>query len=122
MATSTTSQSTAHPPLFAYRNTITGSNTIRPRTLGETATNSLLITTERIKSNVSSPARPVRPPLPTATVTAMTTAPNSFQQAQRYANHSTKSRNQQDKLTASKGIKMLLNKSKHTTDFIINFK
>ncbi|CAF3510862.1 unnamed protein product [Rotaria sordida] len=98
MAMSTTSHTPSNPSLFTYRNTLTGGNTIRQRAFVETPTNNLLITTERIKSNISSAMRPTRQPLTTATATTtMSSTYISSQQSQRNANQNTRSRIQQDK-------------------------
>jgi hypothetical protein len=103
MAMGTTSHPSSNPSLFAYRCTITGGNTVRQRALAETNTNSLFITTERIKSNMSSSMRPARQPLTAATPT-ISSAYMSSQQTQRNASYSTRSRIQQDKITNFKGI------------------
>ncbi len=115
MATSTTSHPSSNPSLFAYRSTLTAGSTVRQRALAETNTNSLFITTERLKSNISSAMRPARQPLTavaTATTTAATTtissASISSQQPQRNTSQSTRPRLQQDKLTNSKGINNML--------------
>jgi hypothetical protein len=102
MATSTTSHPSSNPSLFAYRCTITGGNTVRQRALTETNTNSLFITTERLKSNISSSMRPARQPL--TTTATMSSAYMTAQQPQRNTNQNTRPRIQQDKLTNSKGI------------------
>jgi hypothetical protein len=104
MAMSTTSHPSSNPSLFAYRNAVNGGSTIRQRALVETNTNSLLITTERYKSNMSSSMRPARQPLTTTTTT--TTMPSAYmssQQSQRNVNQNIRTRIQQDKLTNSKG-------------------
>jgi len=115
MAMSTTSHPSSNPSLFAYRSTLTAGSTVRQRALAETNTNSLFITTERLKSNISSAMRPARQPLTavaTATTTAATTtissASISSQQPQRNTSQSTRPRLQQDKLTNSKGINNML--------------
>jgi len=94
MATSATSHPSSNQSLFAYGSTVTGGSTVRQRALAETATNSLLITTERLKSNLSSSMRPARQP---------STTPSS-QPPQRNASQNIKSRTQPDKLINSKGI------------------
>jgi hypothetical protein len=102
MATSTTSRPSSNPSLFAYGSTVTGGSTVRQRALAETATNSLLITTERLKSNMSSSMRPARQPSTTPTTTS-STYPSS-QPPQRNASQNIKSRTQSDKLINSKGM------------------
>ncbi|CAF2423860.1 unnamed protein product [Rotaria sp. Silwood2] len=105
MAMSTTSHTQSNPSLFTYRNTLAGGNTIRQRALAETPTNNLLITTERIKSNISSAMRPTRQPLTTtATTTTMASTYTSSQQSQRNVSQNTRSRIQQDKSMNSKEI------------------
>jgi hypothetical protein len=100
MATSATSHPSSNQSLFAYGSTVTGGSTVRQRALAETATNSLLITTERFKSNISSSMRPARQP-----TTTSSTYPSS-QPPQRNASQNIKSRTQPDKLINSKGIEI----------------
>ncbi|CAF0847881.1 unnamed protein product [Rotaria sp. Silwood1] len=102
MIMSTTSHTPPNPSLFTYRNTLTGGNTIRQRAFAETPTNNLLITTERIKSNISSSMRPTRQPLTTTVTTTMSSTYISSQQTQRNTSQNTKSRTQQDKSMTSK--------------------
>ncbi|CAF3421260.1 unnamed protein product [Rotaria sp. Silwood1] len=102
MIMSTTSHTPPNPSLFTYRNTLTGGNTIRQRAFAETPTNNLLITTERIKSNISSSMRPTRQPLTTTVTTTMSSTYISSQQTQRNTSQNAKSRTQQDKSMTSK--------------------
>ncbi len=102
MAMSASNHPSSNPSLFAYRNTVTAGSTLRQRPLMETNTNNLLITTERLKSNISSAMRPARQPV-TATTT-ISSAYMSSQPPQRYTSQVTRSRTQHDKLTNSKGI------------------
>jgi hypothetical protein len=104
MAMSTTSHPSTNPSLFAYRNSVASGNTIRQRALAETNTNSLLITSERYKSNISSSMRPARQPLTATTTTTMSSAYMSSQQSQRNVNQNIRTRIQQEKLNNSKGI------------------
>ncbi|CAF1325471.1 unnamed protein product [Adineta steineri] len=99
MATSTTSHPSSNSSLFAYGNTITGGSTVRQRALADTTTNSLLITTERFKTNTSSSSsmRPARQP-------AMSSAYMTSQQLQRNASQTTRPRIQHDKTTISKDL------------------
>lgn len=104
MAMSTTSHPSSNPSLFAYRSTLTGGSTVRQRALAETSTTSLLITTERLKTNINSSMRPARQPLTTTAMAAMSSVYMPAQQSQRNTSQSTRSRNQQDRLTSnSKG-------------------
>ncbi|CAF2120497.1 unnamed protein product [Rotaria magnacalcarata] len=111
MATSTSSHSPSNPSLFTYRNSIVGGNTIRQRAFAETPTNNILITTERSKPNISSPMRPTRQPLSTATpstsstyLSSQSTPPQQQQQQQRNTSQNAKTRSQQDKPTNSKDL------------------
>jgi len=98
MAMSTTSQPPSNPSLFTYRSA--GINTIRQRALAENTTNSLLITTERVKSNYSSSMRPSRQPV-TSTISSAYVPSQPVQP--RNLSQTTKSRVQQDKSNNTKG-------------------
>ncbi len=103
MTMSAASHPSSNPSLFAYRSTLTAGTTVRPRTLAETATTSLFITTEKLKSNIAASMRPARQPLTTTTTTTMSSAYMPSQQLQRNTSQNTKPRIQQDKLNNSKG-------------------
>ncbi|CAF3144071.1 unnamed protein product [Rotaria socialis] len=111
MATSASSHSPSNPSLFTYRNSIVGGNTIRQRAFAETPTNNILITTERLKPNISSSMRPTRQPLATAApntsatyLSSQSTSPQQQQQQQRNTSQNAKSRSQQDKPTNFKDL------------------
>ncbi|UJR23275.1 hypothetical protein I4U23_026292 [Adineta vaga] len=103
MATSTTSHPSSNPSLYAYGSTITSSSSsssVRQRALAETATNSLLITSERFKSQIPSSMRPARQ-------SSTTTMPSTYmtsQQLQRNTSQNIRSRNQTDKSMNSKDL------------------
>ncbi|CAF3398871.1 unnamed protein product [Rotaria socialis] len=95
MATSASGHPQTNSTVFTYRSAAAGGNTIRQRAIAETTTNSMLITTERLKLNMSSAVRSTRQLLPAPTTIASTYV--SSQQTQRNHNQNSKSRTQQDK-------------------------
>jgi hypothetical protein len=96
---------TPHPPsnssLFTYRSGAIGGTgggpTLRQRQITEaTTSNSLLITAERLKSNMTSSMRPARQP--------PTTMPSSFfSSQQRNVSQTSRARMHQDKIANSRG-------------------
>jgi len=98
MATSTSSQLQTNSSVFTYRSVAAGGNPVRQRAIAETTSNSLLISAERFKSNISTSIRQTRQPLTTTTPT-VSSAYISSQQTQR----NTKSRVQQEKIPSSRG-------------------
>jgi hypothetical protein len=101
MATSTSSQLQSNSSVFTYRSAAAGGNTVRQRAIAETTSNSLLISADRFKTNVTTTIRQPRQPLP-ATTPALS---STYIPSQR----NTKSRIQQEKTTNSRG--MISNKS-----------
>ncbi|CAF3591187.1 unnamed protein product [Rotaria sordida] len=103
MAMSTSGHPQTNSSVFSYRSgAAAGGNTIRQRTIAETTSNSLLIATERFKSNISSSMRTTRQLLPTTTTLSSTYT--SSQQTQRNNNQNIKSRIQQEKFMNSREI------------------
>lgn len=98
MATSTSTQPQANSSVFTYRSAAAGGNSVRQRALAETTSNSLLISAERFKTNISTSIRQTRQPI--TTTTTLPSAYISSQQTQR----NTKSRNQQEKIVNSRDI------------------
>ncbi len=98
MATSTSTHPQTNSSVFTYRSAAAGGNTVRQRAIAETASNNLLITTERLKSNISSTVRSTRQPLQTTN-----TLPSAYIPSQRNINQNSKSRGQQEKSTNSRG-------------------
>ncbi len=98
MTTSTSSHPQTNSSVFTYRSAAAGGNTVRQRAIAETTSNSLLISAERFKTNMSTSIRQPRQPLP-ATTTTLSSAYISSQQIQR----NTKLRVQQEKITNSRG-------------------
>ncbi|CAF0726937.1 unnamed protein product [Rotaria sp. Silwood1] len=101
MAMSTSGHPQTNSSVFTYRSAAAGGNTIRQRTIAETTPNSLLITTDRFKSNISSSIRPTRQLLPTTTLSSTYM---SSQQTQRNNNQNIKSRLQSEKFINSREI------------------
>jgi len=99
MATSTTSQLQTNSSVFTYRSAAAGGNPVRQRAIAETTSNSLLISAERFKSNISTSIRQTRQPLTTTTTPTVSSTYISSQQPQR----NTKSRVQQEKIPSSRG-------------------
>jgi hypothetical protein len=99
MATSTSSHPQTTSSVFTYRSAAAGGNTVRQRAIAETTSNSLLISAERFKSNMSTTIRQTRQPLTTTTTTLSSTYISS-QPSQR----NIKSRIQQEKINNSRGI------------------
>jgi hypothetical protein len=93
MAASTSSQLQSNSSVFTYRSAAAGGNTVRQRAIAETTSNSLLISSDRFKSNVTTTIRQPRQPLPTTSLSS-TYAPQQ---------RNTKSRIQQEKATNSRG-------------------
>ncbi len=98
MATSTSSHPQTTSSVFTYRSAAAGGNTVRQRAIAETTSNSLLISAERFKSNMSTTIRQTRQPITTTTTLSSTYI--SSQPSQR----NIKSRIQQEKITNSRGI------------------
>ncbi len=98
MATSTSSHPQTTSSVFTYRSAAAGGNTVRQRAIAETTSNSLLISAERFKSNMSTTIRQTRQPI-TTTATLSSTYISS-QPSQR----NIKSRIQQEKINNSRGI------------------
>jgi hypothetical protein len=101
MATNTSSHPQTNSSVFTYRSAAAGGNTVRQRAIAETTTNSLLISAERLKTNMSSSTRSTRQPITASTTISSTYI--SSQQTQRNINQNTKSRGQQEKLMNSRG-------------------
>jgi len=99
MATSTSSQVQTNSSVFTYRSGAAGGNPVRQRAIAETTSNSLLISAERFKSNISTSIRQTRQPLTTITTPTVSSTYISSQQTQR----NTKSRVQQEKIPSSRG-------------------
>jgi hypothetical protein len=96
MATSTSSHLQPNPSVFTYRTAAPSGNPIRHRVIAEAPSNTLLLSAERYKSNISSSLRQTRHQ-------SITTAYIPPQQTQRNTNQNTKSRVQLEKLTHSRG-------------------
>lgn len=100
MAASTTSHPSSNASLFAYGNAAPANSTVRQRPYAEPATtNSLLLTSERLKASTPSSMRPARQ-------TSTTTMPSAYmtsQQLQRHASQPNRSRQQQDKSSNARG-------------------
>lgn len=107
MSTSTSNHPQSNSSLFTYRSTpaaatAAGGNINRPRAMPDpTTTNSLLISTDKLKSNMPSSLRSTRQPVVTTTNT--TSALMSSQQMQRSTYTNGRSRGQLEKVTPSRG-------------------
>lgn len=101
MVMSTSGHAPANSTVFTYRSAAAGGTTIRQRAIAETTPSSLLITTERLKANMTSSVRSTRQLLPPPTTVATTYM--SSQQTQRNNNQNVKSRAQQEKMINSRG-------------------
>ncbi|CAF0837205.1 unnamed protein product [Adineta steineri] len=96
MTMSTSSHLQANSSVFTYRSTAANGNTLRQRTIVEPpSSNSLLITAERFKSNLSSTIRPTKQQ-------SMATAYVSSQQTNRNLHQNARSRIHLEKLTHSR--------------------
>ena len=98
MATSTSTQPQTNSSVFTYRSAAAGGNAVRQRAITETASNSLLISAERFKTNMSTSIRQTRQPIQTTTTTISSTYVSS-QPAQR----NLKSRVQPERPTNPRG-------------------
>ena len=100
MNSTTTTYPQTNSAIFTYRSAALGGNAIRQRTIAETIQNNSLISTDRLKSNVSSSIRPTRQSMPTATLPSAFVSPPLIQ---RNNNQNTKLRVQQERLMNSRG-------------------
>ncbi|UJR25637.1 hypothetical protein I4U23_006989 [Adineta vaga] len=88
-------QQPSHSSMFSYRSAAAGGNTVRQRAIADPPSNSLLITAERFKTNLTSTMRPTRQQ-------SISTLPYlSSQQTQKNVSQNIRSRIQLDKLKTS---------------------